>query len=276
MTQEEFQEALACKVGGTWNIHHAAERTGSKLDFFTMLSSISGVVGTSGQANYASGNTFQDAFALYRQSLGLAAHTINLGLVEDVGYLSSNQGLADRVQSRSGLTGINEKHLHEILRFSIVLQQNLGRDCPGTSAGGQMITGLPYPLPEKSPLARDLRFRSLLVPQSSEASAGVKGDQDDAVPALMAMAKASVPAERLVPEAMKLVGEQIVRALGLTADVEESKSLSSYGIDSLAAVDLRNWLKVHLGVELTTLDVLNAASLRSLCFKVVERLVEER
>jgi acyl carrier protein len=272
MTQQDFKEALACKLKGTWNLHHAAERTDARLDFFTMLSSISAIVGTSGQANYASGCAFQDAFALYRQSLGLAAHTVNLGIVEDVGYLSHHQELSDRIQRRSGLKGINEKHLHEILRLSILKQVN-GRH--GTSTT-QMITGLPYPLPDDSVLATDSRFQSLLVTQSSHGNSGVTYRDIDDASVFRAMVKVSGPAERLAAEAMKLVNKQIVVALGLTTDVEESKPLSSYGIDSLAAVDLRNWLRVHLGAELTTLDILNAANLRSLALKVIEKLVDKQ
>ncbi|KAI3391820.1 hypothetical protein diail_6766, partial [Diaporthe ilicicola] len=221
MTQQGFKEALACKLDGTWNLHHAAERTGSKLDFFTMLSSISAIVGTSGQANYASGCAFQDAFALYRQSLGLAVHTINLGVVEDVGYLSNHQETSDRVQRRSGLTGIDEKTLHEILRLSILKQVNDGHDL----SAAQMITGLPYPLAESSILAKDSRFQSLLVPQSLYENVGIKGGDIDDVFAFRTMVKASEPTERLVSEAVRLVNKQIILALGLTSEVEESKLL---------------------------------------------------
>jgi hypothetical protein len=45
MSVDEYHGALACKIQGTWNLHHAAENLGLQLDFFTMLSSISGVVG---------------------------------------------------------------------------------------------------------------------------------------------------------------------------------------------------------------------------------------
>ncbi|KAI5927101.1 KR domain-containing protein [Camillea tinctor] len=161
MTVQDYHEALASKVSGTWNLHTAAEQAHHRLSFFTMLSSISGIVGTAGQANYAAENSFQDAFASYRHSLGLAAHTVDLGIIED-----------------------------------------------------------------------------------------------------------------LVPDAIKLVNEQIMRMLGLTSDMEESKPLNSYGMDSLAAVDLRNWFKVQPGVGLTTLDILNAGSLKALCAKAVERLIE--
>ncbi|KJZ72361.1 hypothetical protein HIM_08287 [Hirsutella minnesotensis 3608] len=270
MTAQEFHDALASKLAGTWNLHTAAaEQTlGHKLDFFTMLSSISGVVGTAGQANYAAGSSFQDAFARYRHSLGLAAHTVDLGIVEDVGYMSEHQALTGRVLSRSRLSVINEEQLHEILLFSI-LQQTAGLSVESAS---QMVTGLPFPLPEDSPILADKRFHSLLMPrQSRQAHVGSGDEESNSIQAFRAMLKASVAVEKAVSEAVKIVRRQVVRVLGLAADIEASKPLSSYGIDSLAAVDLRNWLRVRLGVELTTLDVLNAASLEVLCAKVVDR-----
>lgn len=268
MTLQEYLEAVSCKHAGTWNLHlAAAEQTHDKLEFFTMLSSISGIVGTAGQSNYASGGSFQDSFALYRRSLGLAAQSVDLGVVEEVGYLSEHQSVSDRVIRRSGLAGINERQLHEIIKFSI-LQQRLVLN-PESAA--QMITGLPFPMPEDSPLLGDLRFRSLTMPHHSKSTdAGVR-DPDDEIRAFGAMVKAALPAKRLVPVAVKLLNEQIVRILGLATNVEESKPLSGYGIDSLAAVDLRNWLKTCLGVEISTLDVLNAASLKALCEHIVGR-----
>ncbi|KAK7912259.1 Fumagillin dodecapentaenoate synthase [Apiospora marii] len=271
MTVQEYHEALTCKVTGTWNLHHAAAQTQHSLDFFTMLSSISGIVGTAGQANYCAGNSFQDAFAQYRHSLGLPAHTIDLGIVEDVGYMSEHQDLTDRVRSRSKLPGISEQQLHEILKFSILQQQQQ-----------QMITGLPYPLPPDSPvLQSDMRFSSLAVSSTlahsnpSDAADLAGGDPADSeLRVFEAMRKAGVPADKLVPEVVRLVGRQFVRSLGLTADMEESKPLSSFGIDSLAAVDLRNWVKVHLKTELTTLEVLNSESLGALCQKIVGRILE--
>lgn len=275
MTQQEYHEALASKLAGTWNLHTAAAElssTSQKLDFFTMLSSISGVVGTAGQANYAAGNSFQDAFARYRHSLGLAAHTVDLGIVQDVGYMSEHQALTDRVRSRSQLSGINERQLHEIIRLSI-LQQTVGLN-PDPQSRSQMITGLPFPLPEDSPVLADRRFHSLLRPKHSQDNTGSgAADKGEGVHVFQAMVKAGLPSEKLVGEAIKLVNKQMVRVLGLSADMEASKSLSSYGIDSLAAVDLRNWFKTRLGAELTTLDVLNASSLEGLCGKVVDKLV---
>lgn len=65
MSITEFHEAIEAKVRGTWNLHNVSVQRRCELDFFTMLSNISGVVGQKGQANYAAANVFLDNFALY-------------------------------------------------------------------------------------------------------------------------------------------------------------------------------------------------------------------
>lgn len=61
MTVEDFNVPLLTKLYGTKYLSEAFAKP--SLDFFIMLSSLSGIVGSRGQANYAAGNTFQDAFA---------------------------------------------------------------------------------------------------------------------------------------------------------------------------------------------------------------------
>jgi NADPH:quinone reductase-like Zn-dependent oxidoreductase len=45
MTPDEFREPIAPKVAGTWNLHQASLEQSTSLDFFTLLSSVSGLVG---------------------------------------------------------------------------------------------------------------------------------------------------------------------------------------------------------------------------------------
>lgn len=263
MTVDDYHAAMQCKVTGTWNLHKAALESGRNLSFFTMLSSISGVLGTAGQANYAAGNTFQDAFASYRRSLGLRAHTIDLGIIEDVGYMSERQDLTDRAQRRGNLIGIDEAQLHEMIKLSILQQTT---DTGVGMKSEQMITGLPWPLSEDSPLLKDGRFGTLVAPHHSKP---VKLKSNDGIETFMTMVAAKVPEGELVDEVVKLAGRQIVQMLGLRSVMEESKALTSYGIDSLAAVDLRNWFNTYMGIPLTTLDILGAGTLRLLCTKAV-------
>ena len=107
MTITDYHETIKSKIQGTWNLHNISQEEKLNLDFFTMLSSISGVVGQKGQANYAAANVFLDSFAVYRRKLGLKACSVDLGAVEDVGYISEHKDLMVAWDS-AAWTPINE------------------------------------------------------------------------------------------------------------------------------------------------------------------------
>ncbi|XP_045200784.2 uncharacterized protein LOC123554598 [Mercenaria mercenaria] len=98
MTDTDIDIPLLPKILGTWNLHSVTEDM--NLDFFVMHSSVAGVMGNAGQCNYAAGNTFQDAVAHYRKSLGLSGMSINwsalsLGMAKEKAELETflkNQG----------------------------------------------------------------------------------------------------------------------------------------------------------------------------------------
>ena len=80
MSPHQWDAALQAKARTSWNLH-LATRGDHGLEFFVMFSSVSGIVGTRGQANYAAGNAFQDALAAHRRSLGLPAVAIAVGML---------------------------------------------------------------------------------------------------------------------------------------------------------------------------------------------------
>ncbi len=87
MTFEQWTQATQPKVTGSWNLHKFMPED---LDFFIMLSSMAGVIGNPGQANYSAAGTFQDALSEHRRANGLVAMTVDLGIVSDVGYIAEN------------------------------------------------------------------------------------------------------------------------------------------------------------------------------------------
>lgn len=97
MTWAEWQEATAPKIQGTWNLHNASISEKLDLDLFVAFRSLSGIIGQPGQANYASATTFLDAFVRYRKSLGLKASALDIGAVEDVGYMSEDRDLMQKM-----------------------------------------------------------------------------------------------------------------------------------------------------------------------------------
>ena len=78
------------KIQGSWNLHELLPKD---MDFFVALASSSGIVGNQGQANYAAGNTYEDALACYRRSQGLPAVSLDLGMIRGVGVVEENPEL---------------------------------------------------------------------------------------------------------------------------------------------------------------------------------------
>ena len=258
MTVEDSHETIRCKVHGTWNLHDIAIEKHLQLDFFTLLSSASGVIGQKSQANYAAGNVFLDSFATYRHGLGLAACSVDLGVVEDVGYISERASLAARLERKSR-AGINEALLHKILKFSI-LQQTSTINPHSTT---QMITGIPVPLEADSELLLDARFGCLCFGQPEMATADGQ-DGSRAARAFITMVKAKTDQATLVAEAIDLFNRQFTKSLGLNEPMEPAQPLSVYGLDSLSAVEVRNWIRRQLGSGITTLEILSVLLLLSL------------
>lgn len=270
MTIDEYHATVASKVQGTWNLHRAAEEQGVKLDFFTMLSSISGVVGQKGQANYAAANVFMDAFALYRQSLGLPANSTDLGVIEDVGYVAEQGGMAQHFDT--GLwTGINEKTLREILEYSIwqQLPEPLNK-----ASSAQLITGIAVPLPSDAALVKDGRFSSLLRSSGSDGANGGSGnDADKDLKALFLLVNSGGDAAATLAACVDVVNTRFTKMLRLSEPIEPAKSLNVYGLDSLSAVEFRHWFRNELKVEMSTLEIMSASSLFALCEKAISRMV---
>ena len=166
--------------------------------------------------------------------------------------------------------------LRKILTYSI-LQQNVSAPINANSSI-EMITGIDFPLPkDDSDLTREPRFSYLFNDrEDSKADGmndGVSSDQSDqAIKQFRMMQKSEADATSLCNACVKVVSEQFVKILRLETKPKPSRPLMTYELDSLSAVELRNWIRVKLGVELTTLDITNAGSLITLCEKVVSKL----
>ncbi|GAB1200503.1 hypothetical protein APSETT444_009876 [Aspergillus pseudonomiae] len=283
MTINEFHESIEGKVQGTWNLHNVSIEIGRELDFFLLLSSISSVVGSPGQANYAAANSFLDSFASYRRCMGLAAQTINLGVIEDVGVVAESEDLTRRHEASKELIGIPERVLHCMVDTSLrqqFLQHTHQPNSGGSEFPTRLITGLTVPQdPAQSGLRFDPRFRGLFVGNSnSQANAGKPTDElGAALQSFHAMIRAGAAADELHEPCLSILATRLARMLRYNENqqIEPGQPLSVYGLDSLSMVELRNWIKAQMGAEVTTFDVLNANSLIMLAQRVVNKLRRE-
>lgn len=266
MTADDYHVAVACKVRGTWNLHNAALDEGHTLDFFSMLSSTSGVAGQSGQANYVAANAFLDAFAIYRRQLGLRANSIALGPMWDVGYMSRNRDTLPTTNV-STFTTITESLFHKIIDYSILQQTNPINE----ESAAHLITGMAIPLKESSTLRSDARFAGLFGSSSSTQAFGAKGGSKEMQVFNLLFTSQADPGE-ILTALTEVVGQKLAAILQLNDRIESAKPPSDYGMESLAAVELRNWARMELEADVTMLEILGASSLSALCGKMLTKM----
>ncbi|KAE8377420.1 hypothetical protein BDV26DRAFT_215055 [Aspergillus bertholletiae] len=257
MSYSAWQTSVNPKVQGSWNLHELLPKG---LDFFIMLSSVNGLIGSRGQANYATGNTFQDALAHYRISIGERATSLDLGLFTFAGAVAKDPKLRERMQNNSVLEPVTEVQFHALLDSycNPAAAQDLGLSCQTTigihpvvmERGGGRAYWLDKPL-----------FGFL---QLGQASQDDQRGQTRGVNLAVALASATSLAEAttLTAEALTL---KLCRVVSLSeGDIDQNKPLHEYGVDSLVAVEIRSWFSKEMKADVAVFDIMGRATVSSL------------
>ncbi|KAK6852913.1 hypothetical protein PG995_011464 [Apiospora arundinis] len=281
MDKETWDAAVKPKVAGTWNLH---ELLPANLDFFVLFSSSAGVVGYYGQANYASANSFLDSFVQYRQSLGLAGTVINIGAIEDVGYVARTQWVLDSIAATSTRL-MREQEFLDALQLAIARSTHLGGSESESGDAGycnkRQICQVPRCTisisdPRNTVLwKRDPRlaiYRNIEMVETSTSG----GDASNSLKAFISSLAAEpnrledkTSAEMLAKEMAK----QVSTFLGKDAEIVDiNQTLAVAGVDSLVAIELRNWWSNNLVVEVTVLELMNGGTMEQLGELAVQRL----
>ncbi|WP_280343043.1 type I polyketide synthase [Nocardia abscessus] len=100
-TSGHLERVFAGKAAGAWHLHELT--AGRALDLFVLFSSVSAVVGTAGQGNYAAANAYLDALARLRSAQGLPAVSIAWGPWAGTGMAGGLSDAARRAWVRHGV-----------------------------------------------------------------------------------------------------------------------------------------------------------------------------
>ncbi len=256
MTLEQMDRAMAPKVQGAWNLHAAT--LGAPLDFFVMFSSVASVLGSPGQANYAAGNAFLDALAHARRAQGLAATAINWGPWADAG-MAAEVGRGDAVKSR-GMGLIPPEAGLDL--FGKLLRSGATQVAVMDAQWADMLRLLGSRRPA---LLADVAAE---VEQEGGQIAGSRLDHEFRSRLFAADAN----------ERQMLVSEYIRNELGRIIGVEPGglevdQPVSTFGLDSLLALELKNNLEGRLDFTLPMAKLMEGPSIASLAAETVRLVV---
>ncbi|KAI0969040.1 hypothetical protein F4678DRAFT_440715, partial [Xylaria arbuscula] len=269
MTHSSFVDCIKPKACGALSLHRALEHAGIDPDFFVMTSSISALLGNTGQANYSAANSALDSLARQRRAAGLAATSLVLPMVLDVGVVADNDSIEVSLV-RKGLYGIDE---YEMLRgFEAAMRMSRPSDAMDSETAAsevvddsQIIMGMePHELVasavDEGATAfwhGDSRFchtraamERLLNGNGSNNSSKDSGETNTFARTVKAAVSES-------PEAVvKVVSEHIARRMSSilmipfdTFELEGRASIASYGLDSMIGAELRTWLFKEFGLD---------------------------
>ncbi|KAK1855639.1 polyketide synthase [Colletotrichum chrysophilum] len=289
MTHEEWTTAVDPKVLGTWNLHNACVSCGLELDFFLLFSSISGIVGQKGQANYAGANTFLDAFVQYRHSLGMAAASIDVGAMIDYGYLAENPVTMEKLTAQ-GMYGVKIPQLLDAV--SVLVNQPIPQlsKIPTRTffnpsqliLGHRSLTSLLDPS-NRVIWKEDSR---MTVYYNSDGARRVTEVNTVNSSALQKFLTSTLTDPLLLssPEApvflARQIGGQLFRLLLKPAEnddeLDAKMSLQDAGLDSLVAVEMRSWWKGVFGFDISVLEILGMGSLLALGERAAKGLKESQ
>ncbi|MBL8341597.1 MAG: type I polyketide synthase [Rubrivivax sp.] len=233
-TRERFAAVMAPKADGAWLLHQALVQRGWRPDFFAMYSSMSAVLGSPGQGNYVAANAFLDALARHRALHDEGGASIAWGAWKEVGMAA--RGSTVERAAASGLESLAPAQGLQAL--SLVLREGIVNVAVAPVDWPQVLRQLGQG--DASPLLADL-VAAARAAGGTGAGAAARAQAVDYA--------ALAPAERLA-QLVALVRRELATVLALPdggRSIVDDQPFSSFGLDSLTSVELRNRLQAAVG-----------------------------
>ncbi|MEU9152749.1 type I polyketide synthase [Streptomyces sp. NPDC048417] len=240
LTEERLRAVLAPKVlGARWLDELTRDR---ELTDFVLFSSAAGVLGAAGQSAYAAANAALDALARARHAAGLPATSLAWGLWEQRSGITGELSGADLARiARAGLRPLTTPEALELFDLARTVDEPVL--APMRLDRTALRTGGPVPAVLRG-----------LVREAPATAAGVSS-----VPAAASAALSGPDREKAL---LALVRAEAARVLAhdSPAAVAEHRTFAELGVDSLAAVELRNRLSETTGIRLPAAVVFEYAT----------------
>ena len=284
MDLDSWNTAVRPKVEGTWNLHNLLPKD---MDFFVLFSSVGGMYGYYGQANYASANSFLDSFVQYRQNLGLVASVVDIGPVDEVGFVSRTPTTRETLLATQE-TLLTEQNFLDSIQLAVARSstryapQRGNSSVSGYQNPSHIIQALESRIPIMDPRngsmwKRDPRmaiYRNIQktsVAEGTEVADHMKQflSKMMAVPSKLDL-KSS--ADTIAKEVGNCVSNFLMKG---DEEIDLSSTLTALGVDSLVAIEVRNWWKQNLGIDVSVLELMGGGSIEQLGELAAKRLKDK-
>ena len=285
-----WNEGLSAKVEGTKNLHEAT--LSMPLDFFVMTTSALSVYAFPTQGAYTAANNFQDAFARHRRHLGLPASTVSFGLIREitnVGTTDMTVGLFKRnkalmLDESQFLTLSEPAFLNNRTTDPASSNRWFGQqdDCLSAANLHTYLDPMSMMARKDEELASNIPS-SIAVPRwysdgrvslimrafsdAQQRSTHMQASPDEGSKYTAASLRKEFDAAiregaarhaSSVAFVQSAITNAVAEMLFVDAEsLDPRRSVADLGVDSLIAVELRNWFLQALGTNISMLDLLD-------------------
>jgi acyl transferase domain-containing protein/acyl carrier protein len=256
LTPARVDRVMRPKVDAAVALHELTE--GADLALFVLFSSVAGVLGGPGQANYAAANTVLDALAQHRWAHGLPAQSLAWGLWAQTSDMTGELSETDVARLNRG--GFGALSTAEGLALF--------------DAAGRLDAALAVPVRlDPAALRRsgtDLPLLRGLV--RTPARRAAKTDVATMVNRLTAL-----PVADRLPSVLDLVRTEVATVLAHTSPtaIAPAQAFKELGFDSLTAVELRNRINAATGLALSATLVFDYPNPEALAGHVLGELLPD-
>lgn len=261
LDQAAVKAVFSPKVVGTWLLHSLFQQ--DRLDFFVLFSSGASLFGSAAQGNYAAAGTFLDAFAHYLRAQGQSALSIDWGAVSETGFGATSDGL--RVHEYWESHGIQRITPAQVLAaLELLIPQSVAQ------VG---VLKLDWQLLQQfyAQLASQPLFTHLVETSASDTETNI------AVPVQSAMQQQLIAVDSQERQQMLEVylSEKVAAVLRLSVSrIDRQQPLTTLGLDSLMAIELKNNVELELGIHIPIVLLLQGPSISQFA-EQLQPLLEE-
>ncbi|MGX1633245.1 type I polyketide synthase [Streptomyces albidoflavus] len=261
LSPERLSGVLRPKVDAAWHLHELTRDMG--LAGFVMFSSVSGVMGSAGQANYAAANVFMDALAQYRRAEGLAGLSLAWGAWEQTsGMTGTLTDAGVRRMSASAAPALSVEQGLALLDAAVVSDEP--HLVPLGASGSTRMPG------EVPPLLRNLVRGTR---RAAATAVGGAGTADELTRRLLDLRE-----DERLRFAVNLIRAEAASVLGHSSAqaIDAERDFHDLGFDSLTAVELRNRLTGATGLRLPATLVFDHPTPGVLAEHLIAALLDEQ